>query len=150
MNVDVVVDPNKSLIGCGSILRDAKGNFISAHVAPIQISLPSNEAKAMSMREALSWLKHMQLPRVIIEMDSQMVYKALKSTSLYASPFAMLIADCQKLVSSMVNLKLSFVKRYVNSVAHSVARASCSMSGPTIWDVIAPSFLTPTFLSDHQ
>ena len=40
-----------------------------------------------------------------------MVNKALKCTSLYASPFAMLIADCQKLVSSMVNLKLSFVKR---------------------------------------
>ena len=102
------------------------------------------------MREALSWLKHMQLPRVIVEMDSQMVYKALKSTSLYASPFAMLIADCQKLVSNMVNLKLSFVKRSANSVAYSVARASCSMSGPTVWDVIAPSFLTPTLLSNHE
>ena len=92
----------------------------------------------------------MQLPRVIVEMDSQMVYKALKSTSLYASPFAMLIADCQKLVSNMVNLKLYFVKRSANSVAHSVARASYSMSGPTVWDVIAPSFLTLTLLSDHQ
>ena len=66
MNVDAAVDPNQSLIGCGSILRDAKGNFISARAAPIQISLPPNEAKAMSMREALSWLKHMQLPRVIV------------------------------------------------------------------------------------
>ena len=102
------------------------------------------------MREALSWLNRMQLPWVIVEMDSQMVYKALKSTSLYASPFAMLIVDCQKLVSSMVNLKLSFVKRSVNSVAHSVARASCFMSGPTVWDVITPLFLTPTLLSDHQ
>ena len=50
----------------------------------------------------------------------------------------------------MVNLKLSFMKRYANSVAHSVARASCSMSDPTVWDVIAPSFLTPTLLFDHQ
>ena len=48
----------------------------------------------------------------------------------------MLIADCQKLVSSMVNLKLYFVKRSTNLVAHSVGRASCSMSGPTVWDVI--------------
>ena len=62
----------------------------------------------------------------------------------------MLIADCQKLVSSMDNLKFSFVKRSANSVAHSIARASCSMSGPTVWDVIAPSFLTPTLISDHQ
>ena len=44
MNVDAAVDPNKSLIGCGSILRDAEGNFISARAAPIQISLSSNEA----------------------------------------------------------------------------------------------------------
>ena len=102
------------------------------------------------MREALSWLKHMQLPRVIVEMDSQMVYKALKSTSLYASHFAMLIADCQKLVSSMINLKLYFVKRSANSVAHSITRALCFMSGPTVWDVIAPSFLTPTLLYDHK
>ena len=144
------MDPNRSLIGCGSILRDTEGNFISACAAPIQISLPSNKAKAMSMREALSWLKHMQLPRVIVEMDSHVVYKALKSTPLYASPFAMLIIDYQKLVSSMVNLKLSFVKRSANSIAHSVARASSSMSGPTVWDVIAPLFLTSTLLSDHQ
>ena len=150
MNVDAAVDPNKSLIGCGSILRDVEGNFISERVALIQISLPPNEAEAMSMREALSWLKHMQLPRVIVEMDSQMVYKALKSISLYASPFAMLIADCQKLVLSMVNLKLSFVKRSANSVAHSIARASCSLSGPTVWDVIAPLFFTPTLLYDNQ
>ena len=92
----------------------------------------------------------MQLPRVIVEMDSQVVYKALKSTSLYTSLFAMLIADCQKLVLSMVNLKLSFVKRSVNSIAHSIAKTSCSMSGPTVWDVIAPSFLTPILLFDHQ
>ena len=92
----------------------------------------------------------MQLPRVIIEMDSQVVYKALKSTSLYDSPFVMFIADCQKLVSRMINLKLSFVKRSANSIVHSVARASCFMSGPTVWDVIAPSFLTPTLFFDHQ
>ena len=92
----------------------------------------------------------MQLPRVIVEMDSQVVYKALKSTSLYTFLFTMLIVDCQKLVSNMVNLKLSFVKRSVNSVAHFIARASCSMSGPTVWDVIPPSFLTPTLLFDHQ
>ena len=36
----------------------------------------------------------------------------------------MLIADCQKLVSSMVNLKLSFVKRSANSVAHSICSSS--------------------------
>ena len=46
MNVDVAVDPNKSLTGCGSILRDAEGNFISARAALIQISLPPNEAEA--------------------------------------------------------------------------------------------------------
>ena len=81
MNVDAAVDPNRSLTGCGSILRDAEGHFISARAAPVQISLPPNEAEAMSMREALSWLKHMHLPQVIVEMDSQVVYKALKSTS---------------------------------------------------------------------
>ena len=79
-----------------------------------------------------------------------LVYKALKSTSLYASPFAMLIANCQKLVSSIVNLKLSFVKRSTNLVAHSVARASCSLSCPTVWDIVEPLFLTPILLSDHQ
>ena len=92
----------------------------------------------------------MQLPQVIVEMDSQVVYKALKSTSLYASPFAMLIADYQKLVLSMVNLKVSFVKRSANSVAHSIARTLCSLLGPTVWDVIKPSFLTSTLISDYQ
>ena len=47
MNVDAAVDPNRSLTGCGSILCDAEGYFISARAAPIQISLPPNEEEAM-------------------------------------------------------------------------------------------------------
>ena len=62
----------------------------------------------------------------------------------------MLNTDCQKLVSNMINLKLSFMKRFANSIAHSIATASCFMSGPIVWDIIALSFLTPTLLSDHQ
>ena len=84
------------------------------------------------------------------DLDGNQFSEPTNVDQLIASPFAMFIADCQKLVLSMINLKLYFVKRSVNSVAHFVARASCSMSGPTVWDVIAPSFLTPTLLFDHQ
>ena len=74
----------------------------------------------LSVYEALSWIKQLHLFKVIVELDSQMVFTALRSTVAASSPFAMLITACQILASSLVNVIFAFVKRSANLVAHSV------------------------------
>ena len=52
--------------------------------------------------------------------------------------------------SSFDNVIFAFVKRSTNSIAHSLARALCSLPGFTRWDVIAPAFLTLSLFLDFQ
>ena len=78
---------------------------------------------------------------MIVERDSQLVFNALKNTSLVTSFFAMLITDCQLLVSSIAFLSFSFVKRFVNSAVHAIARATSFLLGLVVWDDIPSGFL---------
>ena len=74
-------------------------------------------------------------------MDSQQEFNALTSSHGIGSPFDMLIQDCQLLASSLDNIVFSLMPRSANSVAHTVARVFGSLSGPMVWDVVAPDFI---------
>ena len=73
------------------MLRNSSGHFLSAIAIPIQQQLGPQEAEVVGVRKALSWVKQKNLTKVIVEIDSQLVFNALKNTSLITSPFAMLI-----------------------------------------------------------
>ena len=83
----------------------------------------------MGIQEALSWIKQSHLVNVVVEIDAQRVFKALQDPRLANSLFAILIADCQVLAKDIDETEFSFVKQYVNSVSHNIARAMSSMSG---------------------
>ena len=116
---------------------------------PIPLNLAPKEAEIMGVREALSWLQQMQMTKVLVEMDSQVVFNALNRTSTASSPFAMLVKDCQNLANSMPNIIFTFAKRFANSVAHIVARATRSMSDQTVWHFQAPAFLLPSLTGPY-
>ena len=46
------------------VLRDSAGDFIAARAVPISLYLHPWEAKAVSLREALSWLKQLNIYHV--------------------------------------------------------------------------------------
>ena len=132
LNVDAAIFSELRSIGIGCVLRNSIGEFISAMVVPIPLNLAPKEAEIMGVREALSWLKQMQMTKVLVEMDSHVVFNALNRTSPASFPFAMLVKDCQNLVNSMSNIIFTFAKRSANNVAHIVARATRSMSDQTV------------------
>ena len=92
----------------------------------------------LTIREALSWIKGLQLPSVIIEMDNLQVFQAL--TENFSSPngLGLIIEECRSLAMSIGEVQFSFVRRSANSTAHSVARAGGSMSGPGEWSHVPP------------
>ena len=132
LNVDGAVFSELRSIGIGCVLRNSIGEFISAMAVLIPLNLAPKEAEIMRVRKALSWLKQMQMTKVLVKMDSQVVFSVLNRTSPASSPFAMLVKDCQDLTNSMSNIIFIFAKRSANNVAHIVARASCSMANSIV------------------
>ena len=99
--MDAAIFNESSSIGVGCVLRNSSGEFIATKAMSIYQKLGPKEAETMGVREALSWIKQISLAKVLVEMDSQVVFNALKISSPATSPFNLLIKDCQEMVNSM-------------------------------------------------
>ena len=107
------------------------------------------EAKAIGVREALSWLKDHNFNNIIIEMDAKQVFDSIKGPS-GSSAFHAIIDDCKTLINEISCVKISFIRRSVNQVAHSIAKASASISGSKEWLVEPPPFIIDVMQLDLQ
>ena len=129
-NVDAAIfnAQGKFIIGC--VIRNSRGKFVTAQCECCPGIFGSREAEALSIIEALSWIKRLQLPSVIIEMHNLQVFLSL--TENFSSPngFELIIEECRSLAMFIEEVQFSFVHRFANSTAYSVARLGGSMSGP--------------------
>lgn len=132
-NVDAAIFKAQGKFSVGCVIRNSGGEFVTARCECFPGIFDSREAEALGIREALSWVKRLQLPNVIIEMDNLQVFQAL--TENFSSPngFGLIIEECQSLAKSLGEVQFSFVRRSANFAAHSIARAGGSMSGPREW-----------------
>ena len=80
------------------------------------------EAEALAVREALSWIKNLQLSKIIVEIDCLNVYSALVSHDTSPNGFGLIIVDCQALALLVGEVRFSFVRRSANVVAHNMAK----------------------------
>ena len=151
LDVDAAIFNNGSSTGLGCFLHDHEGTFLAARSVNKQIHLEPREAEALSVREALHWIRIQYLSNVIVEMDSLLVFQAITSSGRANSPFDLLVQDCIELAQQVANLKFNFVKRTSNSAAHYVAKAANSFSVLHVWEFRIPDFLLSCLQSDlHQ
>ena len=107
----------------------------------VKVSLVHYEA--LAVRETLSWIKHLQLSKIIIEIDCLNVYSTLITQSTSPNGFGLIIMDCRAIAQLIGEVRFSFVRRSANIAAHNVARVGGSMSGPGEWRNVPPPWLCP-------
>ncbi|KAH9684396.1 reverse transcriptase domain-containing protein [Citrus sinensis] len=140
-NVDAAVFASQGKIGIGCVIRNSQGGFLAARCVEVVGNFGAREAEALSIREALSWMKELHFPCVIIEMDCLQVFRALVEEFSSPNGFGLIIEDCRALVKFIGEVQFSFVCRSANCAAHSVARASGSLSGLQEWNIVPPVWL---------
>lgn len=72
-------------MGFGLVLRNEKGEFIAAQSKTIDGCYEVDVGEAMGFLEALTWLKRLDIIKVVIEGDAKGVVDAIKSASIYNS-----------------------------------------------------------------
>lgn len=80
----------------------------------------------MGIKELLSWIKDKNWSRAELESDRLVAIQAIRSRTSMISPFSMIIGDCRRILHSLNNVSLFFIKRSTNMAAHAFARTSCS------------------------
>lgn len=97
-NIDAAVFNNKLLSTFGCLIRDENGDFLAGTGGQFRGIVDPKVAEAMTFREALSWLKRMEILRVVIELDSLCVVQAFRQNPKDSSYFGAIILDCCSIV----------------------------------------------------
>jgi ribonuclease HI len=139
--VDASFDHFSKIGGSGAVIRDSCGQFIAA-LQQINVRVSSaREAEAMTIREALSWIKERNMSNVIIESDSQLCVTACNSSGENLSLFGLFILDCKSLLKDIANSSVRFARRSANSVDHLLAMRASSLTGRTVWEPVPPPWI---------
>lgn len=148
INVDAAIftEPGGS-IGIGSVIRDENGGFVCARNQKIELLVHPREAEAIGLKEALSWTKELGFKQCIFETDAKLVADAINKVKGCAY-FHTIILDCVELLKHFDNVLVQFVHRSANVVAHTLARATYSMSGIREWRDVAPDFIYDVMILD--
>ncbi|XVF71518.1 hypothetical protein PTKIN_Ptkin12aG0044200 [Pterospermum kingtungense] len=98
-----------------------------------QPGLPAvKECEALTLQEAISWVRSLGYTRVIFEVDSKQVVDALSSLSSDLTEFGVIIECCKSMVLVEPHFKVIFARRGANVAAHALARRSRFVPCPAV------------------
>uniref|UniRef100_A0A803Q2U2 RNase H type-1 domain-containing protein n=1 Tax=Cannabis sativa TaxID=3483 RepID=A0A803Q2U2_CANSA len=148
VNVDGAIFEATNSFGFGYIARRSDGSLLeAASVGKIGRVAPE-VAEVAGIKEALSWIKSKGWHKVSLESDCLVAVQAIHSSASLPSAFGQLVADCQKLLAALINVKVYFVKRSANKAAHFLARSSCYPSVRVFYDYNSPAELVEIVKND--
>jgi len=70
------------------------------------------------------------LRNVMFEMDNKTLVATLQAPNVPCNKFGDLVSECRSLLSSNPKYVVSFIRRQINRVSHSIARAALSHPNP--------------------
>lgn len=147
INIDAATSMETNSTGIGNVIRNEAGEFQRARNQKIIASLLFREAEAVSLKEALSWIKNLGFKKCIFESDATVLVDACQGDR-GRSYFYSIVLDCIELFKHFDDVQIEFVYRSANGVAHMLVRAACSMSDIQEWAKIAPEFISDALIVD--
>lgn len=104
-------------------LVEAKSKCCMENIAP-------ENAKSISVREALSWIIKKRARDVLVKIDCLVVVQVLRSSGVFPSYFGRFIEDWRTLLSELGgrNVIVKFIRQSANKVVHFLAKSTYSIT----------------------
>lgn len=139
VNIDAATFEATGSTGISCVVRNEFGDFVRARVQRIAATMLPREAEAISLKEALSWTKSLNIKKCVFETDAKMLAYACEGVQ-GRSFFHTIVLDCVEYYKHFDDVLVNFIHRSANGVAHTLARAAHSMSDFQEWTDVAPDF----------
>ncbi|XP_019155730.1 PREDICTED: uncharacterized protein LOC109152486 [Ipomoea nil] len=136
-NVDAAIFGDGA--GFGAVVRDHEGRFVAAKNGRLGSERDPFVAEALAVMAALTWLKEQSLNNIFLESDCLNLCTAFNSVTVDFSYVGLIVKQCQSIAKDIGTVNVSHVKRSANRVAHELARAAGSISGPEVWSSVPPA-----------
>ncbi|XP_050238017.1 uncharacterized protein LOC126687501 [Mercurialis annua] len=147
-NLDVAIFRDNHRIGIACVVRDHDGKCLGARARSMPGLQEPLMAEAISFKESLTWVKGLASHNVRFETDALLLVQVFYSSLEDRSSVGLIVKECKHLLRDYVNSSLSYVRISANMIAHTLTRASISMSDISIWWSDIPEFLSFYLYSD--
>uniref|UniRef100_A0A803PCZ5 Reverse transcriptase domain-containing protein n=1 Tax=Cannabis sativa TaxID=3483 RepID=A0A803PCZ5_CANSA len=99
INVDAALFLQENSYGFGIVARDSSGHLIEAKTGYYEGNLDASTVEALSIKEALSWIKSMNWQNVEIESDNMISVQGIRGNQSISSLFSLLLCSfCNLLI----------------------------------------------------
>ena len=114
-NVDAAIFEAEKRMGTGYVIRDHNGVFLVAKMLSKEHSSACIRlVEALSLGEALSWIKDLKMQKIHVEVDALLIVQALSSPNRGNIVFGLIIDDCRLILNEIVQRKISHIRRSTN------------------------------------
>ena len=141
-NFDASLLLSQNTTSFGIIIHDSNGKFVVAKNGVLHYSMNPALAEALSCREALSWLKELDIDNVLVETECLGLHLAITNSSFDATSHGVIIQDCLDLLSNFDNNNFCFARRSANQLAHLLAQAIGFQIVQEVWLDSPPLFIS--------
>lgn len=107
ITVDAATFNEHDFSGAGLVARDARGELIQAKIVGLQGVYSVEMAEVMTIKEALSWIKHKSWQQVEVEFDCLVAVQAL----IRSKVLDQIVEDCGGMLQELNKTSLFFIKR---------------------------------------
>ncbi|KAK9999099.1 hypothetical protein SO802_018702 [Lithocarpus litseifolius] len=132
-NFDVAVFKSEKLAGLGVVIRDWRGEAISALTMSVLLAQTVVELEALACRRAVQFAKEIGLTQVIFEGDSSIVIQAVQAGSSDILPYGHVIDDILALTLDLQFSSFTHVPCICNVVADALAKKAKTSRGTQVW-----------------
>jgi ribonuclease HI len=148
LNVDAAYSLETGTGASGAVLRNCRGDFITAASTFIPHVASSNMAEATAMLHGLSLANRLGYTHIEAESDSLEVINLCSGTDQIWSDAVAIYADILVQARGIGKVEFMHCRRDANKVAHEIAKNCLSSSTSCSWVTEPPSFILQTLLND--
>ena len=152
VNYDGAIFEQQGKVGLGVVIRNSNGEVMASMSQLVQLPTTVSQVEAMATRKATEFALEIGFDKIILEGNSEIVYKDLMNNGSSLALHGHLIQDVKVLVPLFSSVCFSHVSRTGNQATHSLARRAILSKKLNVWmedvpldilDVIQADFSPP-------
>lgn len=113
INVDASVYLDTNVFSVGMVMRNDEGNFMAAKTYKFCGDVSVVKAECIGVREALSWIKDLQMQddEIVVESDSQLTVNAIQKRSINYLEVGEIVQSCKHILNSFSKVTVVFQEK---------------------------------------
>ena len=127
LNSDGCAAGSPGLVGCGGVVRDSHGNWVTGFSRHIGIT-NSFVAEQWGLRDGLLLCSNLNIPALIVEMDAKSIVDIFCRNGYVNDVISPLLDDCRMLINNFQQIQVNHVFRQSNRCADALARVGADQA----------------------